>query len=560
MSPAIPHAGLTLLDAAAVLAYFVATLLIALISTRRKRSTEEFFLAGRRMPWLAVGLSITATLMSTISYLAVPGEMIQYGVAMFAGYLSLPLSMFVVLWGWVPFFMRLRMTSAYEYLEQRFNYAARCLAALLFILLRMGWMAVIIFTAAMALEKMIGLDGLVPPWGGTSSVLSIEPLYLWIALVGAFTTIYTAVGGIRAVIWTDVMQSLVMFAGTIVTLSYVIWATGSGPLAWWQAASAARIEHTHPPLFSLAITTRVTIVTAMLHSFFWIICTHGSDQMIVQRYFTTVSLRAARRSYFASALADVAVSGLLALCGLALLSFYLRFPSHLSIDIDPRTSADRVFPYFIGHQLRWGLGGVILSALFAAGMSSVASGINSVAAVATTDIFARLLPGGERFMSGFALARWLSLAIGLAATAMAAGIAMLVQQSRYNIMELMAKGFNMFLGPLAALFFIGMFLPRSTARSALPAVVLGLGFSIVWSYWQELPLFFETLGQDDLASRWRRLLGANQAPTFTLAIALPCVVTFLLAAGLSYVVETPHRAARPLTWYAVMRGSGGADC
>ena len=595
---ASPHAGFEWADWAALLLYAAATAAIAWACSRKQGSTEEFFLAGRQMPWFAVGLSIMATLMSTISYLAVPGEMIQHGIGMFAGQMSVPFVMAVVLSLWVPFFMRLRLTSVYEYLEQRFGPGARLLAATLFILLRLGWLGVIIYTCSMAVDKMVEIRPLALPgasWAGEP--VTLPPLMLWIVLIGLFTTAYTAVGGIRAVIWTDVMQSVIMFAGVLITLSYVWISTGQGPAEWWAVASEAHQNHTSPPWFALDVTVRVTIFTAMLHTFFWSICTHGSDQMVVQRYFTTTSLKSALRSYLISACSDLTIGILLAMSGLALLAFYHEHPAFLSPEIAAVQTADKWFPYFIAHQLPPGLGGLILAALFAAGMSSISSGINSVSAVAMTDVVPRLsgrsaargAEAGEG--AGLARARYLSLAIGLFVTLLAVGFARLVEKPTgadlqreeeitleqsgklaeepdkpavaahaQNIMELMAKGFNMFLGPLAALFFIGMFLPRSTSRSAIPAVLCGLIVSIAWSYWHELHLpellaglvpaggVFEAIGLS-------KLVGPQAGvPTFTLAIALPCATTVLCAFLLSWLVESgDEHAGRQWTWYAVMR-------
>jgi SSS family solute:Na+ symporter len=538
-----PRKGLDHWDLLAVVLYITATVLIAVVASRKRGSTEEFFLGGRSLPWFAIGLSIMATLMSTISYLAVPGEVIGKGITIFAGYLAIPFAMVVVLWGWVPFFMRLRMTSAYEYLEMRFSYPARLLAATLFIVLRLGWMAVVIYTSSLALRGISGLQPFVLPgatWHGQTA--QIDPLFFWMALVGLFTTFYSSLGGFRAVIWTDVMQSMVMLAGTLITLGYVAIATGTGPVDWWHATSLAGIKHDPPVLFSLNVTVRITVATAMLHTFFWTICTHGSDQMIVQRYFSTDSLRSARRSYLISAMVEILVGILLALCGLALLSFYLEYPNWLGGGVSLRTSADKVFPHFIAHQLQWGLGGVILAALFAAAMSSVSSGVNSCTAVATTDIFIRLFPRGERFFSGVTLARCLSFATGIVATFLAYWVAYLGEKPDQNIMDLMAKGFNMFLGPLAALFFVGMFLPRCTGRSAIPAVLGGLVVSIVWNYWKEINM---------LLGSWHEGMGV---PTFTMAVAVPCLSTLLLAFVLSWIVENgqPNPGAA-YSWFAIMR-------
>lgn len=545
----LPREGLTTLDYVAVGGYLLITLAIVIWSLRRQSSIEDFFVGGRRMPWMAVGLSLMATLMSTISYLGVPGEMIKHGVAMFVGQLSIPLSMTVVLLLWVPFFMRLRLTSAYEYLELRFNYPARLLGGGLFLLLRLGWMSLVMYTASLALAEMTRSAlpaGAVDPlaaWlngdaAGNEAVLPLwgETFLFWvIGIVGLAATVYTALGGIRAVIWTDVLQFLMLFGGTWFILGYVLWTTGTGPTHWWATVTAAAPEHTSPELFSFDVTTRVTVFTAIVSMFFWTICTHGSDQVVLQRYFSTSSLSAARRSYIVSAIADISVNTLLALSGLALLSFYLEHPAYLPQGMAPVEQADRVMPYFFAHQLPAGLAGLILASFLCDAMQTLDSGVNSITAVTTKDVFERLFPGGGKLLKKLTLARLLTLVVGVAVTGLALGLAYNVQHSGRNIIDLMPRSFNMFLGPLASLFFIGMFLPRCTARSALPAVLTGLAVSITWSYWRELT---------------RR----DEIPTITLAIAAPCVTALVTAAVLSVLVERRgHHPGRDFTWYAVMK-------
>jgi SSS family transporter len=385
-------------------------------------------------------------------------------------------------------------------------------------------------------------------------------------LLGLFTGVYTALGGIRAVIWTDVMQSAVMFAGMAITVGYVLLATGTGPMEWWQRAGEARAAHTHPPLFSFDLTVRVTIVTVAVQQFFWTICTHGSDQVVVQRYFATRSLAAARRSYLLSAAADLVAGVLLALAGLALLAFYLDYPAYLPagykvVAAGPGEAAfpgDKVFPYFISHQLGWGLGGVILSALFAAAMSSVSSGVNSVAAVTTNDILARLLPRWRQRLESAWFARGLSLGVGCVVTLLALAVAQVAQDPRRNIIDLMNKGFNLFLGPLAGLFFAGMFLPRCRTRSVVVGTLVGLAVSVVWSYWAEIGVVLERAWQG--AGAWwfgilgREADGQAKIPTITMAICVPCLTSLLVSALASWLWEPrgPH-AGTGLTWLAVMR-------
>ena len=425
---ASPHDGFALIDWAAVALYALAAAAIAWACSRKQGTTEEFFLGGRNMPWFAVGLSIMATLMSTISYLAVPGEMIQHGIGMFAGQMAVPLAMGVVLCLWVPFFMRLRLTSVYEYLEQRFGPGARLLAATLFILLRLGWLGVIIYTCSMAVDKMVQIEPFALPgvaWGGEA--VKVQPLYLWIALIGIFTTAYTSVGGIRAVIWTDVMQSVIMFGGVVATISYVWLSTGDGPLQWWAIAGDANSQ-SHKSADIQLRRLRAGYHPDRHDAYLLLDRLHPrlrSDGGAAIFLHHVVEGGAA--SYLISAFSDITVAILLATSGLALFAFYHQHPTFLSPDIAGAGSADKWFPYFIAHQLPRGLGGLILAALFAAGMSSVSSGINSISAVGVTDIVSRFSANKSLDATAVARARWLSLVIGVLVTVLATGFARLAE-------------------------------------------------------------------------------------------------------------------------------------
>jgi len=236
----------------------------------------------------------------------------------------------------------------------------------------------------------------------------------------------------------------------------------------------------------------MTVFTAAALSFFWTICTHGSDQVVLQRYFSTESLSAARRSYIVNAITDLTIGSLLALCGLALLAFYLQHPTFLPEGILTEEhgqvvvkNGDRVLPYFFAHQLPAGIGGVVLAVLLCDAMQTLVSGVNSISAVFTTDVFGRLYPDGHRRLSDLNLAKVLTVIVGLVVTGLGLGVAWLAQHSGRNIIDMMAPAFNVFLGPLAALFLIGMFL-KCSGRTAISAVLCGLGISFVWSYWKEL--------------------------------------------------------------------------
>lgn len=529
--------GLKGLDFAMILLYLGITFGIAVGFGRKQDSTDDFFVGGRRIPWFAAGLSILATLFSTLSYLGAPGEVIKHGIGFYAGYLAIPLSLLVVTRLWIPFYMRLGLTSAYEYLERRFDRRLRIVGASLFILLRMGWMSMVIFAASMALDRVKGPD---------LEFLPGPDLYWWIAGVGVVAAVYTACGGMQAVIWTDVLQCGLLVAGALMVIGAVMFRTGTGPLEWCQAARTDAVHHPPLPLFSWDLTVRVTIVTAMIHNFFWTICTHGSDQVVLQRYFSTSSLGAARRSYYINVAADILMVVLLSLCGFALLSYYRTHLGELPAGWTLATSADKLFPNFLASQLPVGCAGLIISAFLCDAIQTLESGANSITAVVTTDLLTGSSTGDEDELSArrrLAFVRRFSVVVALAASFNAALIAYLAQTQNLTIIDMMPKFFNLFVGPLAAMFFVGMFLPRCTGRSVSIGVTAGLIVSIVWSWGREL-------------------FGWERSPTILLAIPVPCVTTFLVSALASLVLENGQTHAglaftRAAVARAAVAGTGG---
>ncbi len=539
-SPALlPNLGLGPWDFVSVGAYLLVTFGVSAWAARRQTSTEDFFVGGRRMPWIAVGLSILATLFSTISYLGVPGEAVKNGIGLSLGYLAVPFSFAVVSIFWIPFFMRLRLTSAYEYLERRFDRSLRKLGATLFILLRLGWMSMVVFVVSLAVDKIIGSD---LKW------LPGADIYWIIALIGVTAAVYTAMGGIEAVIWVDVLQCLLLLSGVLLAIGYVALVDRTGPVDWWNTVHAKSELHTTPIFFSTDLTIRVTIFTAIISNFFWTICTHGSDQVVLQRYFSTSSARQARGSYIINVVVDLTMASLLAVAGFALLTFYLKHASLLPDNKTAVTMADDLFPYFLGHQLPAGFAGLILSAFLCDAIQTLESGVNSIVAVATRDLLMssqtsereadKLVAGSPEArlaLTDLFRVRVFSALLAIVVACNAYGVAYLRDVYKLTIIDMMPKFFNMFVGPLAALFFVGMFWSRCTSRSVWPAAILGLTVSIIWSWWETIFL-----------TSWR--------PTILLAIACPCLVTFFSARLISQFVDPPRRTDEvEYSWRSVIR-------
>lgn len=523
----IDHRGLEGLDYAAIVLYLVVTFGVAIWFGRRQKDTEDFFVGGRRMPWFVIGLSILATLFSTLTYQGVPGEVIKNGIAIFTGYLVLPLTFAVITFLWIPFFMRLKLTSAYEYLEQRFSYPVRFLGGILFVLLRLGWMSMVVFAAAVALDYIKGPE---------LEILPGRDLYWWMAAIGIVAAVYTSIGGIQAIVWVDVLQCLLLLAGVLLTIGYIMFTDGSTPIDWWQTAAANSPAHQKLEWVTHDVFVQRTVLWVMINSFFWHCCTHASDQVVLQRYFSTPSLAAARRSYFTNLIVDVSMATLLTIAGLGLVAFYIKRPELLD-GKSPADMADRLFPTFLGNQLPAGCAGLIISAFLCDAIQTLEAGVNAITAVFTKDLLPKRSEAAEHSPAHLMFVRIVTIAIALGAATAAYGVDFLQRQSRdLNLVSMMPKFFNMFLGPLAGMFIVGMFVPRATTRCVLPAACLGLIVSVFWS-WGEF------------------IFQAEKGPTIFLAVAVPCMTTIATASLLGFIVgiKGPHSGSG-FTWWAIVRG------
>ena len=507
------------------------TLGIVYRASRRQHNTDDFFLGNRRLPWMAVGLSIMATLLSSLTYLGLTGEVVKNGIAGFMTQAAIIPAAPLVIFLFIPFFMRLRFTSAYEYLEHRFDFRARLLGGGLFFLLRLRWVSMVMYSGSVALAKMGG-------WN----------FYATIAVLGIAATLYTYFGGLEGVVWTDVMQALMLFGGAAAIVLYVWLDTGHGPLVWWQVAGEHSAAHRQAEWFSFDPTKRITLGTALISGFFWQICTHCSDQVVLQRYASTPSLAAARNSYITNVVALLSITSLLGVSGLALLYYYLQHPDRLAGGATPTSIGDALMPHFYATQLPLGFGGLILANFLCDAMQTLVSGVNSITAVATQDVLQHGQLARQSVASRFGLARKLTLALGGMTTCIALGVAWLANSSGKNIFDLMPKTFNMFIGPLGSLFLIGMFLPRATGRTATPAVLGAVGVSIVWNYWKEIlsiPLVWRFASRFceepfDLSIMW--------------AYAVACLSGLVFAVVLSLLIEKGgDHPGRRYTWWAIMQ-------
>lgn len=465
--------SLGLIDWIVVALYGFGMLAVGIYYSIHTKTSEEYYLGGRTMRPSLVGLSLFATLISTISYLAVPGEMIKSGPIYLSTILAIPIVFLVVGFLIIPYLTRLPITSAYEILENRFGRGVRLLGCLTFLMIRFVWMGLVTLTASRIVAAASGL--------GDESVPYIA------FVVGAVTVIYSSIGGLRAVVITDVIQTAILFLGAFIAV--VLVSVKMGGISWFPTHWASNWDT--QPLYSFNPAVRATVLGQVLTAGFWWICTATSDQMAVQRYLATRDTKAARRAFLVNNIADASVSLLLGLLGFALLGFFRTHPEYLTENLNLETRADYLFPYFIVKFFGYGLAGLVISGMLAAAMSSLASGVNSVGTVINTDLIVFMLRRSLSEAQKVRLAKITCLAVGVVVVL----LSFVVAKVHGNLLEVTCKTSNLLVGPLFGLFFFALFMPSATAMGA----VLGSFYGFITAFFLA---FADSFGYAPISFQW----------------------------------------------------------
>jgi SSS family solute:Na+ symporter len=424
--------------------YLLAIIIIGLYCSRRHQSTSDFFLGGRRIPWWAAGISIFGTQLSAITFLAIPAKVYATDWTYFLNNLMIVAIAPIVVFFYLPFFRRLNVTTAYEYLEHRFNAAVRMFAAAAFCILQMGRMGIVLFLPALALSAVTGIN-----------------IYICILLMGILTTLYSATGGIEAVIWTDFAQVIVLLLAAVVSLVLIAGQVDGGFGAIVSTGMAEGKFHMLNWSWDLTKTSVLVMVLGTWLSHF---APYSADQSVVQRYLTTADEKQAAKSIWTNALLVVPASLLFFGVGTALFVFYKTHPQQLN----PALGTDAVFPWFISHSLPAGVIGLVIAGVFAAAMSSLDSSINSMSTVITTDFFRRLRPQVSDAQC-LRLARTLTVVLGVAGTATAL---LMVRFSIQSLWDVFLRIVGLLGGGLAGVFVLGIFTRRANATGAIIGALL----------------------------------------------------------------------------------------
>ncbi len=450
-SLAAAPSGFSNLDYATLIAYFSVLVLMGIYFAGKGSSTEDFFLAGRRMPWWATGLSIFGTQLSSISFMAVPAKVYATDWVYFLLQMTIVMIAVPVVFCYLPYFRRVKMTSAYEYLESRFNLPVRMYASVSFVLYQLGRMAIVLFLPAIALSTVTGIS-----------------VYTCILVMGVLSTLYTVMGGMKAVIWTDVVQVFVLYGGALLSL-VILLTTLDGGLSGMVSEG---LEYDKFHMFNWTwdwTTTAVWVV--VVGNLFMNLVPYTSDQAVVQRYFTTKDEKTAARSIWTNAILIIPSTLTLFLLGTGLWAFYRANPELLN----PSLPTDSIFPLFISQQLPAGIAGLLIAAVFAASMSTLDSSLNSVSAALVTDFFVRFRPRSSD-RTRLALARVLTAGLGALATATSITLATFDIGSLWDTFQGMM---GLLGGGLAGLFALGIFFRSANGAGAMTGAIS----SVLILYW-----------------------------------------------------------------------------
>jgi SSS family transporter len=422
-------------------AYLIGTLSLGLWFARRNRSTTDYFSAGRRIPWWVMGISISNV--SSISYMSIPAKAYAENWTIFWVNVPIVLLAPVVILVLLPVFARLRSASAYEFLETRFGLGARLYGATAFVLLQLGRMALVIYLPALALAAVTDLN-----------------VIACIMLIGAVSALYSVVGGIEGVVWTDFAQTVFLIGAALLSFALIVWRLDGGFGTLVQVASE------HDKFRSIRWSgdyTTTAIWVVLLGSLFSQAVPYISDQSMIQRYQTTTDVAAAGRALWTNAGIAMINTCLLLGVGTAMFVYYRQFPSHLA----GLPKADAILPFFIARELPPGVAGLVVAGIFAAAQSAISTSLNSTSTVIVTDFLQRLGPPRDDAY-WLRRARVITAVAGVVAVTLACLLAVTPMESAFDFFQ---RLLGLTSSGLAGLFILGIFTRRTRTAGALTGAV-----------------------------------------------------------------------------------------
>jgi len=464
-----------ILDFVIFFAYLLGVIALGGAFYRKNKTAAAFTLGNRSIPSWVITMSIFATFVSSISYLALPGIAYQQNWNAFVFSLSIPFAAFAAVRIFVPLYRKLNSPSAYSYLEQRFGPWARVYASVSYFLTQLMRIGTILYLLALAINSVFGWD-----------------LATVIIITGIVVMIYSILGGIQAVVWTDAIQGIILIVGALVCVGYILFNMPEGPGQVFEIAA----ENGKFSLGSFGLDlSESTFWVVLVYGIFINLQNFGIDQNYIQRYMASKSDSAAKKSAFRGGMLYIPVSMMFMFIGTALFAYYRSAAGELPIELQNPLKSDGILPYFIVHELPAGVTGLLIASIFAAGMSTISTSYNSSATVFLTDYYQRFFKKNASDKDAMRVLYISSFVISICGILIA--IAMINVKSALDAWWKLAAIFS---GGMLGLFLLGIFTRSKNTRGAIVGVIVGVGVIL----WMSLSNVF--LGEEALGNRFHTYL------------------------------------------------------
>ncbi|MCF8381332.1 MAG: sodium:solute symporter [Bacteroidales bacterium] len=442
--------SLHLLDYAVIILSLIVSLYIGFYFSKGQKSTKKYFAAEGKIPAWAIGMSILATLVSSVTFLAYPGEGYSGNWIRLVQGLMVPIVLVFIIWGVVPLYRNVIGISAYEYFEKRFGYFARIYASLGFILAHFSKMGTVLYLLGLAIASLLGVNTITLIW-----------------ILGGMIILITLLGGIEAVIWLDVIQGFLLIVGGLISLIVIMYSAKGGPSAIWETAKEN--DHIGFGPFDLEFVN-LTFWVMAINGVFYAIQKYGTDQTIVQRYLTAKSNKDAIKASLIGVLLSVPVWALFMFIGTALFSYYkLNSGSELPDGIRP----DAIFPLFIMQELPIGITGLVISALIASAISSLDSDLNCLSAVLTEDFYGRIKKNASDNQKLF-FGKIMVVVSGILAVVVAT---VYLKIGGKGALGIIFSLYAIFSGGIAGMFLLGLFSKRTNKKGLYIGILACVTFT-----------------------------------------------------------------------------------
>lgn len=427
-----------------VIVYLLLMMGMGFYFSRRNNGSDKFFKGGGSIPWWAAGISIFATALSAITFLSIPAKAYAADWGMFMYNMTIILTVPVVINFYLPLFRKLKVASAYEYLEERFSGSVRWLASAFFCLFMFTRIAIVLFLPSLALNAVTGIN-----------------IYLCILMMGVVTIIYCTMGGIEAVVWGDVVQGILLVGGAIISFVWIVGGIKGGFDGFMNVA----VEQSKFNILNMSLDwTQPVFWVAILGGFSNQLLTYTSDQSVVQKYLTVKDTKGTEKGLWLNGLLSIPIAFLFFGIGTALFVFFRQEPQLLNVGM---SNTDSIFPHYIMCRLPVGISGLLIAAIFAAAMSTLSSNINSSTTVMCEDFYTKIRKNCTDAQK-VRFARVSGIIVGTL------GVLMAIALATFDIASLWDQ-FNFFLGlltsSLGGLFLMGIFTKRIGTRSAVTGFV-----------------------------------------------------------------------------------------